>query len=144
MRIRTAAAASLALVVATGALVPAVAAPPKPKPIKGSYGVGPLTPDPTPIALGEVCAPATPSAIDKRQLKIPAAGTLKVDLDFTGDWALGLRDAKGARLAESDGGTPETDESMQVKFKKATTVTIEACNFAGAPTATVSYLFTYK
>ena len=128
----------------TGTAVSSVAAPAKPKPITVTYEVGPLTPDPTPIALGENCAPATPTAIDAREIKIPAAGTLKVDIDFVGDWALGLRDAKGARLADSDGGTPETDEFMQVKFKKATTATIEACNFAGAPTATVTYTFTYK
>lgn len=143
MRSRTAVLTSLALVASVGALTPAVAGPKKP-PVKGSYGVGPLTPDPTPIALGEICAPATPSAIDKRQIKIPGAGTLQVDIDFVGDWALGMRDAAGERLAESDGGTPETDESMSVKFKKAQTITIEACNFAGAPTATVSYVFTFK
>ena len=143
MRARTVLVAGLCAVTAAGSLAPAVAGPKKP-PIKKSYEVGPLTPDPTPIALGEICAPATPSAIDARQIKIPGAGTLQVDIDFVGDWALGMRDAAGDRLAESDGGTPETDESMTVKFKKAQTITIEACNFAGAPTATVSYVFTWK
>ena len=143
MRARTALVAGLALVTAAGSLAPAVAAPKK-KPIKVTYEVGPLTPDPTPIALGEICAPATPSAIDAREIKIPAAGTLQVDIDFVGDWALGMRDKAGDRLAESDGGTPETDESMTVKFKKAQTITIEACNFAGGPEATVTYTFTFK
>jgi hypothetical protein len=132
------------LVAIGAAAAPSVAAPkPKPKPITQTYEVGPLTPDPTPIA-GDICDPVTPTAIDAREITIPAAGTLKVDIDFVGDWALGLRDAKGNRLAESDGGTPETDESMQVKFKKAGKATIEACNFAGGPTATVTWTFTYK
>lgn len=139
MRLRTAAVTALVALAAAGTLAPAQAAP---KPVKTTYQVGPLTPDPTPIALGEICAPVTPSAIDAREYKVPAAGRLKVDIDFVGDWALGLRDAKGKRLAESDGGTPETDESMDVKFKKAGVVVVEACNFAGGPTATVTLTFT--
>jgi hypothetical protein len=142
MRTRTAIAIAAALVTAAGAMAPAVAAPKK-APIKGSYTAGPLTPDPTPIA-GNVCEPATPTAIDKHTFKVPAAGVLQVDLEWQGDWALGLRDSAGDRLGESDGGTPDTVESMQVKFKRGETVTIEACNFAGAPTAKVSYTFTYK
>ena len=140
MRLRTVAITSLVAVAAAGSFVPATAAPKKP--ITKTYEVGPLTPDPTPIALGEICAPATPTAIDAESFKVPGPGKLKVDIDFVGDWALGMRDAKGNRLAESDGGTPETDESMQVKFKKAGDVVIEACNFAGAPTATVTLVFT--
>ena len=140
MRIRTALSASLVAVVAFGALSPALAGP---KVVKGSYAVGPLTPDPTPIA-GEICTPTLPSAIDKHPFKVPGAGTLEVTIAMTGDWALGMRDSAGDRIAESDGGTPDTAEAMSVKFKKAETVTIEACNFAGAPTATVSYVFTPK
>jgi hypothetical protein len=139
VKIRTAALTAAAGLALTGAFVPANAAA---KEVKESYEVGPLTPDPTPIALGEICAPTLPSAIDSHPFKVPGPGTLKVDIDFVGDWALGMRDSKGARLAESDGTTPETDESMQVKFKKATDVVIEACNFAGAPTATVDLVFT--
>ena len=139
MRLRTVAVTSLVAVAAAGALAPAVAAP---KPVVTKYEVGPLSPDPTPIALGEICAPTLPSAIDATEYKVPSAGRLKVEIDFVGDWALGMRDAKGKRLAESDGTTPETPESMDVKFKKAGTVTIEACNFAGGPNATVTLTFT--
>ncbi len=140
MRLRTVAATSLVAVVAAGTLAPALAAPPKT--ITVTYEVGPLTPDPTPIA-GDVCTPALPTAIDATEFKVPAAGRLKVNIDVVGDWALGMRDAKGKRLAESDGGTPETVESMDVKFKKAGVVTVESCNFAGAPTGTVTLTFTY-
>ena len=143
MRLRTVAVTSLVAVAAAGTLAPALAAPATPKPIKKTYEVGPLTPDPTPIA-GDICDPATPTARHSEPFKIPAAGTLKVDIDFVGDWALAMRDAKkDTRLAESDGGTPETDESMQVKFKKATEILIDSCNFAGGPTATVDLVFTF-
>lgn len=74
---------------------------------------------------------------------MPAAGRLKVDIEFVGDWALAMRDKKkGTRLAESDGASPETPESMDVKFKRATEVFIDSCNFAGGPTAKGSYVFT--
>lgn len=145
MRLRPVLAVSTAALVVAGSFAPVLAAPPKPKPkpITESYEVGPLLPDPTPI-LGDVCTPTLPTARDSRDIKIPAAGTLKVDIEFVGDWALGLRDSKGSQIASSDGATPETPESMLVKLKKAQTVTIDACNFAGAPTATVTYTFTYK
>lgn len=140
MRLRTAAVTALAAVAAAGILAPATAAP---KPTTTKYEVGPLTPDPTPIALGEICAPATPTAIHAEPFKVPGAGTLKVDIAFTGDWALGLRDAKkGTRLSESDGGLPQDPEQMTVKFKKATEVLVESCNFAGGPNATVTLTFT--
>lgn len=143
MRLRTVAITSLLAVVAAGSLAPAVAGPSKPKPITKTYTATALTPDPTPIA-GDICTPALPTARHSEPFKVPAAGRLKVDIEFTGDWALGLRDAKsGAQLASSDGGSPLDDEVMQVKFKKATEVLIDACNFAGGPTATVTYTFTY-
>lgn len=142
MRLRTAAVTAVVAVAAAGTLTPALAAP-KPKPITKTYTVGPLTPDPTPIA-GDICDPATPTARHSEPFKVPAAGRLKVDIDFAGDWALAMRDSKkDTRLAESDGASPETDESMDVKFKKPTEVLIDACNFAGGPTATVTYTFTF-
>ena len=142
MRLRTAAVTALVAVAAAGALAPAGAAP-KPKPITKTYEVGPLLPDPTPI-LGDVCTPTIEQARHAEPFKVPAAGRLKVTIEFTGDWALGMRDKKkGTQIASSDGSTPETPESMDVKFKRATEVFIDACNFAGAPTATVTYTFTY-
>lgn len=143
MRIRTAAVTSLVAVAAAGTLAPAMAAPAKPKPITKTYTATAPTPDPTPIA-GDVCTPALATARHSEPFKVPAAGRLKVDIEFVGDWALAMRDSKkGTRLAESDGASPETPESMDVKFKRATEVFIDACNFAGGPTATVTYTFTY-
>ena len=142
MRLRTVAVTSVVAVAAAGSLAPAVAAP-KPKPIKKIYTVGPLTPDPTPIA-GDICDPATPTGRHSEPFKVPATGRLKVDIDFTGDWALGMREKKkGTRLSESDSGDPTADESMAVTFKRATEILIDACNFAGSPRATVTYTFTF-
>lgn len=142
MRTRTALAASLTAVVAVGALSPAVAGPkPTPKPIKMTYTAS-ATPDPTPIAF-EICQPVTPTARHTTPFKVPAAGTLAITIAMTGDWALGLRTKSGSTLASSDGGGPTDAESIQMKFKKATEVLIDACNFAGGPTAQVSYTFTY-
>jgi hypothetical protein len=144
MRLRTVAVTSLVAVAAAGTLTPALAAPKDKKPITKTYEVGPLLPDPTPI-LGDVCTPTIEQARHAEPFKVPAAGRLKVDIEFVGDWALGLRDAKkGSQIAFSDGSTPETPESMDVKFKRATDVFIDACNFAGAPTATVTYTFTFS
>jgi hypothetical protein len=144
MRLRTAAITSLVAVAAAGTLTPALAAPKaKPKPITKTYTATAPTPDPTPI-LGDICTPTLPSARHSEPFKVPAAGRLKVDIEFTGDWALGLRDKKsGSQIASSDGADPFADESMDVKFKRPTEIFIDACNFAGGSTATVTYTFTY-
>ena len=142
MRLRTATVTALVAVAAAGTLAPAVAAP-KPKPITKTYTATAPTPDPTP-ALGDICTPTLETARHSEPFKVPAAGRLKVDIEFTGDWALGLRDSKsGSQIASSDGATPETPESMDVKFKRPGEVFIDACNFAGGPTAVVTYTFTY-
>ena len=138
MRIRTALVVSLSAVVAVGALSPASAAP---KPITKTYTAS-ATPDPSPAA-GKVCQPVTPSARFTEPFKVPAAGTLAITIKMTGDWALGLRTKSGSTLASSDGGAPQDPESIQMKFKKPAEVLIDACNFAGAPTAEVTYTFTY-
>ncbi len=146
MRIRTAVSVGLSAALVAGAFSPAAAghkSKAKPKPIKKTYTATAFPPDPTPF-IGDPCTPNIPGARHSHQFKVPAAGRLKVDIDkFTGDWALGLRDAAGEQIAFSDGATPETDEAMDVKFKKGQMVTIDACNFAGGPTAEVTYVFTY-
>ena len=142
MRIRTALTVSLGAVVAVGALSPASAAP---KPITKTYTAS-ATPDPSPAATpagGKVCQPVTPSARFTEPFKVPAAGTLAITIKMTGDWALGLRTKSGSTLASSDGAMPQDAESIQTKFKKPTEVLIDSCNFTGAPTAEVTYTFTY-
>ena len=78
------------------------------------------------------------------EFKAPAAGKLKVSIDgFTGEWALELRDAKGAVLAEQDVSSPER-ESLTVKLRKPAVVNIRPCNLVGSSQATISLVFTYS
>jgi hypothetical protein len=92
-----------------------------------------------------VCAMNVTNSFDRQEFKVPAAGTLAVEVSgYQGDWDLLLLDADNEELAtggSSDLGVPETTE---VRFKKAQNVSIVACNWAGTPTATVKYTFTYK
>jgi hypothetical protein len=137
----------LALLVGAGvAAVPADAAK-KPKPIKGSYTVN-LPPDPTGNVGTEGCAGLLPVSEDRHELKLPARGTLKVHLSGedpagTGalDWDLALLDADMAPVSSStsEGSEEETFD----KIRKKQTVYIQACNLAGLPSATITYLFTF-
>ncbi|HEV2889489.1 MAG TPA: hypothetical protein VGX28_03865 [Frankiaceae bacterium] len=140
--------AAAAALIAAGAAVPATAAPRKP--ITKTYTATAPLPDPSNYAEQSpysVCAQAVPQSYDSEEFKAPGAGKLKVELNgFQGDWDLLLLDSKGAEIANS-GGTQPVDpavESLTAKVKKAGTVyTIIACNWAGGPTGTVKYTFTW-
>ena len=138
MRLRTAAVTALVAVAAAGTLAPALAA--TPKGFEKKYDAQ-ATPDPTTSNVTEVCDPVTPTAKHSTEFKIPAAGTLKVSLDNTLDWAIGIR-VNGKLVASADGGTPEVKEVAQTKFKKATVVSVDVCNFAGEPTVPVTVTYT--
>ena len=140
-----------------GLMVAAVAAAPssagaKPKkPITKTYTATASTPDPSNYA-GQgysVCAQNVPGSFHTEEFKAPAAGKIKVELSgFTGDWDLLLLDSKGTEITTggaSDIGTPQTParESMTAKIKKPQIYKIIACNWAGGPTGTVKYTFTY-
>ena len=147
---RTAALVVASLAVAAVAAPPAMAAPKK-KPITKAYTATAPAPDPTnygqPAGASKysVCAMNVPSSFDRQEFQVPAAGTLSVEVSgYQGDWDLLLIDADGSELAtggSSDLGVPETTE---VRFKKAQKVSIVACNWAGTPTASVKYTFTFK
>ena len=137
MRLRLLATASLVAVAAAGGLAPALAAPPKG--FEKKYDAQ-ATPDPTTSNVTEICDPATPTAKHSTEFKLPAAGTLKVSLDNTLDWAIGIR-VGGKLVASADGGTPEVKEVAQTKFKKATVVTVDVCNFAGEPVVPVTVTY---
>lgn len=138
------------LLVAAAAATPADAAPRKP--ITKTYEASAPTPDPSNYA-GQgysVCAMNVPNSFHIHKFKAPAAGKLKIELTgFTGDWDLLFLDSKGSELATggaSDLGTPQTPakESMTAKIKKkGATYEIVACNWAGGPTGTVKYTFTF-
>jgi len=141
-------AALLATGIATG---PATA---KPKPITKTYTATASNPDPTnysPAAKYSVCEQTVPGSFHIEKFKAPATGKLAVKLTgFTGDWDLLLTDAaKGTELGSgsaSDVGNPAqpATEAATIKVKKAgTTYNIIACNWAGGPTGTVTYTFTY-
>jgi len=120
----------------------------KAKVMKGSYDVT-LAPDPTMEATGAAgmeCKNIDPASADNHALALPAKGMLKVDLvsdDPTGrtDWDLWLLDSHGNILTGSHGAT--ATEEINIRAGKGK-VTIRSCNLAGQPSATVSYVFTYK
>jgi len=141
---------TVALAVAsTAAATGASAAKPKTHVMKGSYTVTAL-PDPTVEATDETgtsCANINPAAVDLHGLNLPAKGLLHVVLDGTDptgalDWDLYLLDAKGNEIGASNGASSH-EEILLPNLPKGK-VTIKACNLAGAPTATVTYAFTYK
>jgi hypothetical protein len=134
-----------ALVLAAGS--PALAGPRKP--ITETYTATAL-PDPGNAVTGTLCRGVSPTASGEHlhEFKVPEPGTLAVVLSGNiGDWDLAVRNAKGANIGESgSGGYPPAngkDEKVKIKIKKAETVTVVACNWAGAPTATVNLTFTF-
>ena len=140
---RTAVLTLAVLAAATVAAPGAVAAPPKP--ITKTYTATAPVPDPTNVAGGyTVCAQNVPQSFHIEEFKVPAAGTLKVELtEYQVDWDLLLMDGKGKELGSSGSGGVGEPEVAQVKFKKAGVVQIVACNWSGGPTGTVTYTFTY-
>ena len=137
--------ALLTLGVLAAATVAAPIAVAAPKPITKTYTATAPVPDPTNAAGGyTVCAQNVPQSFHIEEFKVPAAGTLKVELtDYQIDWDLLLMDGKGKELGSSGSGGVGEPEIAQVKFKKPTVVQIVACNWSGGPTGTVKYTFTY-
>ncbi|HWL37605.1 MAG TPA: hypothetical protein VNQ77_15575 [Frankiaceae bacterium] len=153
MRVRSAAPLALAAIVAAGSLAPAVAAPKK-KPIKKTYS---LTLAPSPDASeSTACSGETRTAAlnntNFHDIKVTGPGLLSVKVTgFSGDWDMSVWNKAGAQLTEGGGTTtPETftntapTETLKYKSKKAQTLTLRVCNFAGTPNATVSYTYTYS
>ncbi len=134
-----------AVAVATVAVAPASAA--KYKPIKGSKQITDATPDPTGSApdSGTGCDSLLPAQFPREapvELKIPAAGKLKVSIDNKLDWAIEIFDPKGTSIGGSDGGAPQDPEVTTVKIKKAGTYKLFACNLGGEPQVTMSWTWT--
>jgi hypothetical protein len=122
-------------------------AAPKKKPISKTYAVTAPAPDPTNYA-GQgysVCAQNVPSSFDKQTISIPAAGSLQVELSgFQGDWDLLLEDSDDSELTAGGSSSVGGSETAESRFKKAQKVSIVACNWAGSPSATVKWTFTFK
>ena len=136
MHRRQALAAALGAVLVAGIGGPAQAAP---KPLRGGYTAGPTVPDPTTGGLPFDTCEGLPTAEHRRTLSLPSRGVLRVELASTGDWGLVVRDARGRALARSDTALATGTERATVRLRGPAKVLIEACNFAGAPTAQVSW-----
>ena len=150
---------ALALVVAAGGLAPAVAGPAKPKPITAAYSLE-LLPAPSPLLgapLPEDSNSCTNDSLegistDTREIKTLGAGVLAVKVtNFAGDWDITARD--GAKVLGIGAGTTTADpssvgtgltETLTIKVRRATTIKLGVCNFAGGPTADVTYTFTHS
>ena len=143
---RTAASAVVLVVAATVATD--VAHAKHKKPIEKTYTATAPAPDPTnfgPSARYSVCEQTVPQSFHVEEFSAPEAGTIKAELSgYVGEWDFLMTDDKGREVASSGildvTGAPE---KMTYKFKKSGTVNIIACNWAGGPTGTVKYVFTY-
>ncbi|MDT7572089.1 MAG: hypothetical protein QOE05_2263 [Actinomycetota bacterium] len=128
---------------------PAIGAPKKT--ITKTYTATAPVPGPNNAAGSDysVCPQSVPGSFQADEFKIPAAGTLQVEVGgYTGDWDALLMDSDKSEAAASGAGgyapVAGGPETIEMRFKKAQTVTIVACNWAGGPTATVKATFTYK
>lgn len=139
------------LAVGAAGFTPAVAAPAKAKPIKGTWSFTDFTPDPSATAEAQETGtdpychgghiPPSPQDKNSYTLKVKGPGTLTVLGDNTLDWAMELNDSKGNTLAASDGSSPQDKEGVVAALKKAGSYTVVFCNLGGAPTATATYQF---
>ncbi|HVF21121.1 MAG TPA: hypothetical protein VNA14_12895 [Mycobacteriales bacterium] len=118
------------------------------KPITKTYTATAPAPDPSnfaPTSAYSVCGQTVPGSFDVEEFTAPEAGTIKAELSgYVGEWDFLLTDDKGRELASSGildvTGAPE---KITYKFKKPGTVHLIACNWAGGPTGTVKYTFTF-
>jgi hypothetical protein len=134
-------------VAAAGLAAPSALAAPKKKPITKSYTPTTPMPDPTNYAQQgySVCAQNVPESFHVEEFKVPANGSLHIELtDFTGDHDLLLMDGEGEELAYGGASDVTGSEIVDMRFKKAEKVQIVNCNWAGGPDAKVTYTFTYK
>lgn len=157
MKVRTALPIALTLVVAGGALAPALAAPAKPKPIVMEWSMQ-HAPMPLPLGAGLPTDNSCDGSFEglsttTKTIKATAAGTLEVVLTgFAGDWDITVMDDKGRTLGIGAGTTTgdpsslgdDLTEKAVIKVKKAMTLVIGTCNFLGGPTADAKATFTYK
>lgn len=154
MQVRRLAAVAALGVLAASTYAPATAAPKaKPKPITKSYAMQ-LAPVPDPVQGSPSCARPELEGISihTETFKTTGPGVLKVSITgFAGDWDITVYDGARNELGVGDGtstggGAPATAgvETFTMKFKKASTIAIASCNFAGSPNAKGSYTYTYS
>jgi hypothetical protein len=149
MQVRRVAAVATLAVVAAGAYAPATAAGRK-APVKKSYDMTlPPIPDASTSSACSSKAAAGP-AVHVETLTTTGPGVLSIKVTgFYGDWDMSVSDKDGVVGEGAGTSTPNTstsagEETFEQKFKKAATLTITTCNFAGSPQAHGEYVFTYK
>jgi hypothetical protein len=150
MKVRRVVPIAAIAVLAVGAYAPAMA---KAKPITKSYDMQ-LLPVPDPPEGTPSCSrdELIGVSIHQEKLTTKGPGTLKVKVNgFAGDWDItvysGDKELEGVGDGTSTGGgAPATagEDTFEMKFKKATTLDIRTCNFAGSPQAHGEYTFTPK
>ena len=118
------------------------------KPIEKTYTATAPAPDPTnfnPSAQYSVCEQTVPQSFHVEEFTAPEPGTIKATLNgYVGDWDFLITDDKGRELGNSGlTAVAGEDETVTYKFKKAGTINLIACNWAGGPTGTVKYKFTF-
>lgn len=144
----TVAVAALLTAAMTASPALAKSKPKKPKPLKGTWSFTDTTPDPTVDAGSDNSShchgnlPASPLDVNTATLKVSRPGTLTVNGNSVGDWAMEVRNSKGDSIAGAD-VNPPAQESVGVDLPKGTW-TVFYCNLTGAPTATASYTFVFK
>ncbi|MCA1824229.1 MAG: hypothetical protein ABR520_11880 [Mycobacteriales bacterium] len=152
MTARQVASTAIAALLVTSAFAPAYAKPkpkPKPKPITKTY----TATEPVPYPAATTICDGAPEGVslNREPFKVPAAGLFYAEMTgFEGDWDMRVVDSSGEVITEGSGtSTPNTNvpgsnkDSLEFKVKKAGDIVLEVCNFAGTPTATVTYTFTY-
>jgi hypothetical protein len=153
MRVNRAVPLALILLAAAGS-THADAAKKKPKPITKTYDVT-AAPLPMPPQGANYCADHTEGRQKHREtIKVTGPGTLIVEISGTqGDWDSAVIDSKGNPLMASSGtstgdpnavNTGDMVDTLKYKSKKAQTLNIDVCNFAGGPKATAKYTYTYS
>lgn len=132
----------LVLAVAPLALVAVATLPSSaaPKPMSGSYTAAAATPG------APDCDGTAPGSLHSAPIKVPGAGRMTAELSgFLGDWDFYLR-SNGSELSASAGGdiggAMDAKETVSAKVKKAGTIDIVSCNWAGGPTGNVKWTFT--
>jgi hypothetical protein len=147
MQVRRVVTVAAVAVLAAGAYAPAMA---KGKAITKSYSMQ-LAPIPDPPQGTPSCArdELIGVSIHQEKLTTQGPGTLKVKVNgFAGDWDItvysGAKELEGVGAGTSTGGgAPSTagEDTFELKLKKATTLDIRTCNFAGSPQAHGEYTF---
>jgi len=153
MRLRTVAPLAVAAIVVAGLHAPAEAKAKKKKPITKEYD---LTLQPFPDMTEDTACSSelrtVGTDLDIKTIKVTGPGKLKVTITgFTGDWDTSVYGAAGALSEGGPTTTPdnfstpagEITEELTYKSKKAQTLSLRVCNFAGTQQAHVKYVYTY-